>query len=816
MGRIRLVGVWLLSVAPVIVAQEAAEPPTGTAESRPPVAEIFAARRDLEAFEQSLGRIDAAAARSEWQARVAAAREGLEPVSSAVAGDLEALSIESLFDLETRVRGALVSLDQAANAWSVRARTRDRQLDELADRHAKWRTLAGAARARDAPPEVMSLIESTEPRFAALAATLRDDRDAALVALSQLSELELDATAFGAEIRSRREGLADSSRRAEGMPIWSATLIPTARAWSDGGTTLLGYTFSIRSYLQTNWVAVLGWLVGLWGAAYWLLRVTGAGVQNYFKNESHTMLALRVFERPLFAALLIALLGMLAFAPPAPVMFRNIVGAVLTFPAAALATIVFAKQLRLSVYALAAALSMLALSPVFESPPILSRLVFLVQTLVVGIAFYIDLKRGRWAEAFPMVSWRHFGLLVRGVCVVLTLILLTDVAGFVGVANTLRTLVLGGLGLALIFTALGHVFAGLALALLQVRPFSGTNVVRYRSWTVITFVRRAIRLAAATAWLVTTLMLSDLWTPVAAALGAALATEIKYGELSVGVSALAAGAVVLLAAWLTGRFIRFVVESQPGDGAQQVAKGATIAISTLLRYAIAAVAFVLALAVMGFDLTRVTVLAGALGVGIGFGLQNIVNNFISGIILLFERPIQVNDIAQVDQLMGTIKAVGVRSTIIRTFDGAEVIVPNADFISKSVVNWTKSDRRRRAEIDVGVAYGADPDRIIEILETVALSHDEVIKDPAAFAVFTGFGESSLNFRLYVWLADLSDMLQTPSTIRSELLRALTGAGIGIPFPQRDIRVTLSPPATELPAHRPASDLRTATSREKVS
>jgi potassium efflux system protein len=220
----------------------------------------------------------------------------------------------------------------------------------------------------------------------------------------------------------------------------------------------------------------------------------------------------------------------------------------------------------------------------------------------------------------------------------------------------------------------------------------------------------------------------------------------------------------------------------------------SFAVSALLRYAISAVAFVLALAIMGFDLTRVTVLAGALGVGIGFGLQNIVNNFISGIILLFERPIQVNDIAKVDDLMGTVKEVGVRSTVIRTFDGAEVIVPNADFISKVVVNWTKSDRRRRAEIDVGVAYGTDPDRVIEILETAARSREEVVADPQAFAVFTGFGDSSLNFRLYLWLADLSNMLLTPSAIRAQILRALNEAGIEIPFPQRDVRVTVAPAA----------------------
>jgi small-conductance mechanosensitive channel len=195
---------------------------------------------------------------------------------------------------------------------------------------------------------------------------------------------------------------------------------------------------------------------------------------------------------------------------------------------------------------------------------------------------------------------------------------------------------------------------------------------------------------------------------------------------------------------------------------------------------------------MGFDLTKVTVLAGALGLGIGFGLQNIVQNFISGLILLFERPIKINDVTKVDDLMGTVRELNIRSTVIETFDGAEVIVPNADLISKTVTNWTKSNRRRRAEIEVGVAYGTDSQLVLDILERVAKAHDEVMTDPEPFAVFVGFGDSSLNFRLYVWLTDLSEVLKTPSRIRQEILEELNAASIGIPFPQRDVRVTVLP------------------------
>jgi small-conductance mechanosensitive channel len=274
-------------------------------------------------------------------------------------------------------------------------------------------------------------------------------------------------------------------------------------------------------------------------------------------------------------------------------------------------------------------------------------------------------------------------------------------------------------------------------------------------------------------------------------LGAVLDAKVKLGAIELEISAIAAGAGILLATWVLSRLVKFALASKSMSGVN-VTAGISFAISKLLRYALAVVGFVFAIVVMGFDVTKVTILAGALGVGIGFGLQTIVNNFVSGLILLFERPININDVATVDNLMGTVRQLGIRSTVIETFDGAEVIVPNADLVSKTVTNWTKSNRRRRAEIDVGVAYGTDADTVLGILEKIARSRKEVMEDPEPFAVFTGFGDSALNFRLYVWLSDLSEVLRTPGRIRQQILHELTAADIQIPFPQRDVRVTLSP------------------------
>jgi small-conductance mechanosensitive channel len=174
-------------------------------------------------------------------------------------------------------------------------------------------------------------------------------------------------------------------------------------------------------------------------------------------------------------------------------------------------------------------------------------------------------------------------------------------------------------------------------------------------------------------------------------------------------------------------------------------------------------------------------------VGIGFGLQNIVNNFVSGLVLAFERPIQVGDVIQMGSVSGHVRKIGLRSSTIRVFDGSEVIVPNANLISNEVTNWTLSDRLRRLELSVGVEYGTDPRQMLEILERVAKEHPDVQEHPAPVPLFVGFGDSSLDFLIRFWTAR-ADFPSVTSDIAVEVNAALKEADISIPFPQRDLHL----------------------------
>jgi len=215
-------------------------------------------------------------------------------------------------------------------------------------------------------------------------------------------------------------------------------------------------------------------------------------------------------------------------------------------------------------------------------------------------------------------------------------------------------------------------------------------------------------------------------------------------------------------------------------------KGVPATISKTSTYVVVTLGCIVAVAAAGLDLSRATILIGALGVGIGFGLQNAVNNFVSGLILLFGRPINVGDKIQIGEISGLVKDIGIRATVVQTWQGAEVIVPNATLISDNLINWTLSDDRRRMEIPVGVAYGTPAEKVIELLTGVARAHDEVLDDPEPKSIFAGFGDSSLDFELRAWTR--GDFVAIASDLRVGIDTTLAENGIEIPFPQRDLHL----------------------------
>jgi small-conductance mechanosensitive channel len=218
----------------------------------------------------------------------------------------------------------------------------------------------------------------------------------------------------------------------------------------------------------------------------------------------------------------------------------------------------------------------------------------------------------------------------------------------------------------------------------------------------------------------------------------------------------------------------------------KLAEGAQFVILRLIHYVLVVIGLFLAIDLVGIQMTSLAVVFGLLGVGIAFGLQNITSNFVSGLILLFERPVSVGDYIEVGNAMGRVQAINMRSTTVITRDNITLIVPNSSFIEGTVTNWSVGDPKIRINIPVGVAYGSDTELVKKLLLEVVENHPDILKDPKPDVLFREFADSSLNFDLRIWILNPMGRFKTISDINYAVDAAFRKHGVTIPFPQRDV------------------------------
>lgn len=265
---------------------------------------------------------------------------------------------------------------------------------------------------------------------------------------------------------------------------------------------------------------------------------------------------------------------------------------------------------------------------------------------------------------------------------------------------------------------------------------------------------------------------------------------IEVGSVSFTPVSIILGSTLLIIALILQRILHRIL-TQRFFPRFKIHPGLGNAYATLIGYSFLVLCFVLILPIAfnGLNWATLSVILGAISFGVGFGLRNIADNFVSGLIILLERPVRVGDRVTIDEASGVVTSIRARSATIRTNDNIEIIVPNSRFISASVINWSHSDNRVRFRVPVGVHYNSDVFHVKEVLENAVVGHAHVLSDPPPSAKFMEFGDSSLNFEVWVWTVEWT---LRPSAFKSEInyliWKALKEANIEIPYPQRDIYI----------------------------
>jgi potassium-dependent mechanosensitive channel len=797
-----LTAAWLLAVSAGLVHAQDQAPKTGAdeaVESVPSLADVVYRAGALgQQLEELKSRIETVNNLQQLEKRLERAKMRTDGFNTRLAAlnvdDLQ--SYQQLAALKGEVRGEADAVDRVVAALSESIRAVEgwrRQWSAEKNRWAQWRAVLGEDLA------LQSVADASTRAGAAI--------DAALDLIALKLEPLLVVQQKAGDIAARTRGLLD---RIDAM-------MAQQRGGSlRGGTPLMFSVGYLRQLIDLAldpaklikplpppgpvFFSRKGWVIILQAVVFAALLIL---LRRYrpilLEHTGRRFLGKRSVSVSLFTAVftLSFLYG------PQPAVWRMLIQTLAGGAAARLgAAFVREAWIKRAIYILIFVMIAFQILLILGVPLALMRLFILIWT-AAGMVYYG--WRARQRVDSGNTHWS--GWLLRLIVLVFGIIAATDIIGLGGFAvqlmdGAIRTAVLLLMGWAMIRLARVALEAGF-----ESLPMENLAFLRKNAHVILARATLACNILIV-AFVASSLLAAwKLYVVPMEALQAFFTFGITLGGQKITVGLVLVAAVILYGAFVLSWGLQSLLLENVLSRRQMDA-GARISIARLVHYALVLVGFLIALSALGFELKNVTIIGGALGVGIGFGMQTIVNNFVCGLILLFERPIKVGDVIQLtDGQQGRVLNLGLRATTIQTFDRAEIVVPNSDLIAGQVVNWTLGDRSIRLTIPVGVAYGSDVETVMRVLMEVAAQNPRVLKDPKPMVLFLSFGDSSLNFQLRAWILDFNDRRIIQSELVCEIDRRFRAENLEIPFPQRDIhlRSVDLEAAGHLKAQNPAPD-----------
>ena len=671
-------------------------------------------------------------------------------------------------------------LDSTQKDLSQRVQQLDNLSWQLAQMDNTWKATLDAATKTNAPAEILKRIRDVR----ALVATTAKAVQSSLVPLYTMQNR---VAAQDARTRSALDTVGkqiDNARNAlfkqDHPRLWNPASLSSSGASvvSQEKFSLDEQLLSLKHYLKEKIGAVLVhlFLLAVLVMAFYWIRNT---IHVRAKEEPELQIATQVFSEPLATALLLTLLATGLFYAEAPRLLWAIAGATALIPAVIIIRRLIDPANFSLLYATVIAYLVDQVRYVVTQDGVPLRLLFVLELSAVSLFMLWALSSKRLANSLIEANRlkRFTRIYLHLAFLVFIFAGFANVFGYIHLSTLVGDAMLESSYLAVILYAAVRIVDALSICALHSQPLSSLGMVRRHRDLLQNNTSAATRWLFFGLWFLLTLQLFTLRDPAWQAVNQVLWKEYKWFSIPFSLGAILAFPITVWAAFLISRFVRFTLEEEIYPHLQ-LGRGIPYAASTMVNYCILLLGFFIAVEATGAQLNQFAFLAGAFGVGLGFGMQNIMNNFVSGIILLFERPIKVGDTIQIDAAtIGTVERIGIRASVVLLTNGSELIVPNGNLISNPVTNWTLSNCERVIEIPVTVTSKPDPKHVMELLTKVARAHHSVIKNPAPEALLAAPGGATMAFKLRVWIDSEEEWMEVTSDLSLAINEALAKENI---------------------------------------
>jgi potassium efflux system protein len=708
--------------------------------------------------------------------------------AGAIFSELEQLSVDW--------QGLKKDVEDLSANLAKQATSLDNEIRSLRSEESRWSATATALKSQTSPPELLDLTGKTIGNLGT-AVNLAEERRSRVVGLQQT--VAQQGSIVTAEIEQLKRAMAVSQRsllEVDSPPLWKVQFGSQSQ---DSFARLLERSYAgdmkrLKAFVKTKRTVLTLALLTTLGALIFFSWLTLKARSKTAGSEEPKPDP--IFRRPASLALLVGIVMTMPLFHDAPRGARSLLYVIGIIPALRLLKPRLSTARRQILIASFVSLAVWQFIIFLRVPLWIKRdLVEIFVILVVGLLAWLSRK------AQQERSTRS--LAMSGVYVASALLGVAFVANLVGYVGFCDLLIQATLASAYRAVALYTIFVIGSLLIsagLQADASQRFSSIRTSGRRLARRLSIALAVITLLAWIHQTLNLFAIRQDVYDAISRALNYQFKIGSATLAVSSIVAFILTLLFGYLVAMVLRSILGEEILPRLN-LARGTPNAVATITHYVLLVLIFLLALAAAGVELSKFTLLTGALGVGLGFGLQNVVNNFVSGLILLFERPVRLGDLLEIGGVSGEVTKIGFRSSTLHAFDGSDLIIPNATLISQQVINWTLTGTRRRVVLTVPVAYGNDPTQVRDLLRKTVTAHADVLRVPVPMVLFLGFSDNAQNFEIRFWAARPELVAELKSDVALNIAAALTEAGINVPIPQVHIRTPDQKPRETVAANK---------------